>query len=196
MLAGAILVVLLAVGVAYLLTRPDDLAVPPAGPSEQATEFVEPTPFQPPEPSPTIQPTQSTQPPVTPSPTPTRKRSVLDPPVRADEQPDPTDVVSGSTEGCTSSSKTVYGGYPAAICYMWHATEGRLTGEPAKKTKNKVVACQRDLREKNPTYAKRQANTWWVWTTSTDGTWDWFPETAIAQGESNEPINGIALCHS
>ena len=88
----------------------------------------------------------------------------------------------------------MYGGYPVAYCDLWKETTGLQTGESVAKGE-KRVACHRDLGEDNPTYTKNQSNTWWVWARSTSGTWDWFPETAVKQGASDQPINGIAICH-
>ncbi len=104
-------------------------------------------------------------------------------------------MVSGSAgDPCAKTTEAErYGRYPLARCTLWQNTKGRLTGARASKGPKKIT-CQRDLGRRNPTYTKGQANTWWVWTTSDAGRWDWFPETAVAEGASNQPINGIALC--
>ena len=60
--------------------------------------------------------------------------------------------------------------------------------------KRQGIACQADLRHPNPIYKATQTNTRWVWTQANDGTWDWFPQTAISQGAAGLPINGIARC--
>jgi hypothetical protein len=86
-----------------------------------------------------------------------------------------------------------YGSYPLARCRMWHRSKGLLSGETLAKG-GTTVTCQRDLDRPNPQYRTGQFNTWWVWTTSDTGTWDWFPQTAVAEGVSGQPINGIALC--
>lgn len=80
-----------------------------------------------------------------------------------------------------------------ANCSFWKSSTGLLSGEAASKGQI-VVACQRDLGQANPVYTAKQTNTWWVWTTSDAGSWDWFPETAVSQGAPDEPINGIAVC--
>ncbi len=128
--------------------------------------------------------------------TPIRKPSVVDPPVPVEGQVGETEVVrtSDGTACRISDTALVYGGYPAASCNLWQRAKGLRTGELAKKGA-KRVACQRNLGRENPVYKQGQVNTWWVWTTSTSGTWDWFPETAVAEGASSQPINGIALCH-
>jgi hypothetical protein len=86
-----------------------------------------------------------------------------------------------------------YGGYPAADCELFRRTTGLQTKEKASKG-HIEVACQRDLRKANRDYRPGQTNTWWVWTTSDSGTWDWFPETAVVEGASDEPIGNVAVC--
>ena len=121
--------------------------------------------------------------------------STLDPPRRPDDTDQYAEVWDNSTgSACTTSeSKTLWGGYPRATCRFWKSATGATTGEAIAKGSHHI-ACQRDLSIDNPVYTKTQSNTWWVWTESTSGTWDWFPETAIAQGESDQAINGIAIC--
>ena len=92
----------------------------------------------------------------------------------------------------TSTDETVWGGYPAATATVWTATEGLISGETLSEG-SVTVAAQRDLDIKNPTYAEGEINTWWVWAPSDAGTWDWYPATALAEGASGQPINGIAL---
>lgn len=67
-------------------------------------------------------------------------------------------------------------------CAFWQSATGLTTGLPLSKTDHKGIACQADLRHPNPIYKANQTNTWWVWTQANDGTWDWFPQTAISQG--------------
>lgn len=93
----------------------------------------------------------------------------------------------------TTDDQSPYGAYSTAVCRIWQPTDGLLTGGslavgPAD------VTCQRDLDLDNPVYRKGQTNTWWVWTLSDQGSWDWFPETAVTEGVSDQPINGITLC--
>ena len=95
---------------------------------------------------------------------------------------------------CRSTAmESEYGSYPLAKCRMWQRSTGLLSGETLAKG-GTTVTCQRDLDRPNPPYRTGQFNTWWVWTTSDTGTWDWFPQTAVAEGASGQPINGIALC--
>jgi len=93
----------------------------------------------------------------------------------------------------TSRSKTTWGGYPVATCRFWKKATGLTTGERVNKGTRRI-ACQRNLGIDNPVYTAKQTNTWWVWTQSAQGIWDWFPETAIAEGASDQAINGIASC--
>jgi hypothetical protein len=105
-------------------------------------------------------------------------------------------IVTGSAgKSCaTSTDLSGWGGYPLAGCRTWKESSGLLTGATLSK-KDLTITCQADLQEQNPVYTVGQTNTWWVWTQADNGTWDWFPETAIAQGASNQPVNGIARCH-
>lgn len=88
-----------------------------------------------------------------------------------------------------------WGPYPAARCTMWQRASGLLTGATVSKGE-RLIVCQRDLGIPNPVYTANQANTWWIWMAADNGTWDWFPETAVSQGATRTPINGIALCTS
>ena len=97
-------------------------------------------------------------------------------------------------EPCQETSSTVYGGYPAASCDVFKNPTGLLHEERVEKGRRRV-ACQRDLKVDNPKYSAKQTNRWWIWTTSEAGTWDWYPETAIKEGGSDQPVNGVALCH-
>ncbi len=96
-------------------------------------------------------------------------------------------------DACPRVKTTTYAGYLDARCTFWTPTAGLLTKEPLAKGAH-LVTCQRNLKRANPVYTAKQTNTWWVWARSTGGSWDWFPETAIAQGASNQAINGIAVC--
>lgn len=86
-----------------------------------------------------------------------------------------------------------FGGYPAAACKTWQAASGLTTGA-ALSARELVVSCQADLELDNPVFTENQENTWWFWAQADDGTWDWFPETALSQGASMQPTNGIAVC--
>lgn len=126
--------------------------------------------------------------------TPIASAAIDDPPIKPDASgtaPFVVDYADG--KACTpSKSKKLWGGYPAASCRFWKNTEGLKTGESVAKGSH-LVAAQRDLGVENPTYADKQSNTWWVWVESDNGTWDWFPATALVEGVTGQPINGIAL---
>jgi hypothetical protein len=192
-----VLVVLLLAAVALLVLRPrdpvaagpevtssasdpavGDASGPAVGPLVE--EPVSPTTEAPPEPT------------ATPSETPFEEPSPDDPP-----EPFPTEVSvvrgSGGADCSSLETRSDYGDYPLARCTMWQRSEGLLHEEPLSKGAERVT-CQRDLGRDNPTFKAGQTNTWWVWTTSDDGTWDWYPETAVSQGLSDQPINGIARC--
>jgi hypothetical protein len=94
---------------------------------------------------------------------------------------------------CVTGAFAGWGSYPGATCTVWQRTAGLLTGRILSK-RSIVVACQADLGTWNPVYTANQTNTWWFWARSDDGTWDWFPETSISEGTSNQPVNGVALC--
>ena len=85
------------------------------------------------------------------------------------------------------------GGYPVARCRVFVPTSGRSSGTAVPKGELEV-ACQRDFpSQPNPVYRANQHNTYWVWATS-GGEWDWFPETALAEGGSDLPLGQVALC--
>ncbi len=120
-------------------------------------------------------------------------RRAGDPPLRPAS---PVVVVQSSpgTACDTSGALAGYGSYPASICKIWKPAGGLVTGS-GLSTGQRPVACQADLAIPNPLYAANQTNTWWVWMQSDNGTWDWFPETAVSQGGPDLPVNGVALCH-
>ncbi len=97
-------------------------------------------------------------------------------------------------EACAATGGPSFGEYPGASCKMWQPSTGLRSGKALSKTDVHTVACQADLGQANPVFAANQTNTWWVWTQADDGTWDWFPETAVSQGAANAPINGVAVC--
>jgi hypothetical protein len=116
-----------------------------------------------------------------------------DPPARSGERAQVQQTSAGQACRITTM-ESEYGSYPLARCRMWQRSVGLLSGETLAKGGTSVT-CQRDLGRANPQYTNGQSNTWWIWTKSDAGTWDWFPQTAVAQGVSDQPINGIALCH-
>ena len=129
-----------------------------------------------------------------PTPTPTRERTGREEPTR-NPPPGSVSIVTGSAgDSCViGSALSSWGGYPLASCRTWKASSGLLTGS-ALSRKDLTITCQADLGEQNPIFTAGQTNTWWVWTQADTGTWDWFPETAIAQGASDQPVNGVARC--
>lgn len=108
----------------------------------------------------------------------------------------PTGVAIQSTSSGTACSNTGqqsgWGGYPMASCRTWKDSTGLITGTPLGRG-NVLITCQADVGEANPVYTANQHNTWWFWAQS-GGVWDWFPETALSEGATNQPVNGIALC--
>lgn len=115
-----------------------------------------------------------------------------DPPSKDGE--DASVVRSSAGSRCaTLNEESSWGSYPLARCNLWQTADGHLYGQSVSKGA-KQVTCQRDLGVQNPVFKKGQTNTWWVWATSDDATWDWYPETAVQQGVADQPINGIALC--
>ena len=114
------------------------------------------------------------------------------PPAIAGDRPQIQQASAGTA--CRSTRmESEYGSYPLAKCRMWQRSTGLLSGETLAKG-GTTVTCQRDLDRPNPQYTTGHSNTWWIWTKSDAGTWDWFPESAVAEGASDQPINGIALC--
>lgn len=191
-LLGAIVALLLVGGIFLFLDRRNPTASPPhdgtassasAAPATPESEFpTEPTGVS-------VEPTPS------PSITEPEPWSPMDPPTRAEDAVDATMVVSDAPgTACRSSTGELFGGYPAASCDLWKTPRGLLHNQQIDKGA-KRVACQRDLGITNPKYLEKQSNTWWIWSRSESGTWDWYPETAIKQGASDQPVNGVAICH-
>jgi hypothetical protein len=120
--------------------------------------------------------------------------TLTDAPAEPDETGDDVEVVDDADgDACdTSGTRTIWGGYPAATCRFYVDTEGLVSEDPLAEGSHRVAA-QRDLGIENPSYAEGQSNTWWVWAQSDGGTWDWFPATALAEGASDQPVNGVAL---
>ncbi len=112
-------------------------------------------------------------------------------------KPNPTNVAvvrTSTGQACAENGgASGYPGYPGAVCTFWQPSAGLTTWRTVAKG-SRLIACQADLGVPNPAYAANQANTWWLWAQADDGTWDWFPETAIAQGDSGRPVNGVAQC--
>ena len=129
----------------------------------------------------------------TPSPEPS---SLLDEPLMPDDDGVEAEVWQNSDgKACRASkSNTTFGGYPVATCRFWQTPSGKVWEESIGGKGDHTVAWQRDLETDNPKYAATQANTWWVWAESELGNWDWYPETAIAEGASDQAINGVAIC--
>lgn len=129
----------------------------------------------------------------TPEPTPTpRERTGREEPNRT---PDVVTVQSSSSgSACSATSRqSSWGSYPVGECRTWKPSTGLISGA-SLSTGTIAITCQADLRESNPIYTANQTNTWWFWAQADNGTWDWFPETALAQGASNQSVNGVALC--
>lgn len=151
--------------------------------------------------APTSAPTTTTPAPTTPAPSaPTPSASTrtgdlgANPPPSTDFGGEAAVIAGGPGSACRDRVATsAYGGYPAAECKFWKAAKG-LEKRGPMPTGQRLVTCQENLGIENPVYTAKQRNTWWVWAQGSDGVWDWFPETAISQGESGNPINGIALC--
>lgn len=91
-------------------------------------------------------------------------------------------------------ARDAFGGYPAAFCRTWQESVGLRSGARLS-TGDLHVTCQADLGEPNPVFTENQANTWWFWTQADNGVWDWFPQTALSQGATMQPTNGIAICY-
>lgn len=94
---------------------------------------------------------------------------------------------------CLPGGASGWGTYPGGLCTTWQPSVGLTSGRALSKG-SVVVACQANLGQPNPVYTAGPTNTWWLWARADDGTWDWFPETAIREGESAQPVNGVALC--
>ncbi len=101
-------------------------------------------------------------------------------------------VTGAPGRGCTPSSGSV-GGYSKVTCHTAHPSKG-LERKGALGVGSQWVLCQQDLGRANPVFLAAQTNSWWFWTLSDNGVWDWFPETALKEGASDSPANGIAVC--
>ncbi len=204
--AGSLLVAALLTVLVIQLTRADDTAADtaadPAASTAAASEPVStgsapvaPSSSDPVGPSPTtatepVDPGPSTAPP--------RRRQLTDPPSR--DGRDARVIAGGRSTPCRALNQpAAYGDYPAARCTFFETASGRLTGErisagEGPRNESKKVACQRNLRIDNPEFNSGQTNTWWVWVRSDDGSYDWFPETAIVEGASDRPLGAVAVC--
>lgn len=178
---GAVLLVgaLIAGVLVFLLRDADPNTVVTDGPTSQPTEAVAPRPTTTPTPSPTPSPTK-------------RERVGRDEPTSTPDAPVVQRASSGSACEATSA-ESGWGPYPVGVCRTWKPATGLLTQSPLRPGTLRVT-CQADLREENPVYTAGQTNTWWFWAQADNGTWDWFPETALAQGASDQSVNGVALC--
>jgi hypothetical protein len=85
-------------------------------------------------------------------------------------------------------------GYSKVTCHTGHSSRG-LQGDGVLGVGSQWVLCQQDLQQTNPVFQTGQTNSWWFWTLSDNGIWDWFPETALKEGVSDNPVNGIPLCN-
>lgn len=83
--------------------------------------------------------------------------------------------------------------YGIAECKFWQESVGLLHGRTLPKGSG-IVVCQADLARDNPVFTANQTNTWWVWVRTLTGPEDWFPLTAVSQGESNHPVPDVPLC--
>lgn len=106
-------------------------------------------------------------------------------------EPDPITGAPGS--GCSPATGSV-SGYRKVTCHTGHASTG-LQRQGVLGVGNQWVLCQQDLRRTNPVFQEGQTNSWWFWTLSDNGIWDWFPETALKEGGSDNPANGIPPCN-
>jgi serine/threonine-protein kinase len=94
--------------------------------------------------------------------------------------------------GCTPSTGSV-AEYRKVICHTNHPSSG-LHGAGVLGVGSQWILCQQDLGQTNPVFQTGQTNSWWFWTLSDNGVWDWFPETALVEGASDNPVNGIPVC--
>jgi serine/threonine protein kinase len=117
--------------------------------------------------------------------------NVIDAPGSA-RGPVPAAITDAPGNGCTPSTGSV-AGYRKVTCHTRHPSSG-LHGEGVLGVGSQWILCQQDLRQTNPVFQTGQTNSWWFWTLSDNGVWDWFPETALEEGASDNPVNGIPLC--
>lgn len=98
---------------------------------------------------------------------------------------------SGGTP-CGSAAGWV-AGYPKAICTTHRDLKGLRRQVPLPGGRH-WFACQARWSDLNPVFTAGQTNDWWLWGQGADGRWDWFPETGIREGESDRPVDGVAIC--
>ena len=96
-------------------------------------------------------------------------------------------------KACTAGEDSGWAGYPGASCTFWQEPSGLGSGKAVTKGQW-TVACQADLGRANPVYRAGQENTWWLWVQDQEGSWDWYPQTAIKEGASGRPVDGVAFC--
>jgi len=106
--------------------------------------------------------------------------------------PVPAAITDAPGNGCTPSTGSV-AGYRRVTCHTNHPSSG-LHGAGVLGVGSQWILCQQDLRRTNPVFQTGLTNSWWFWTLSDNGVWDWFPETALEEGASDNPANGIPLC--
>lgn len=97
-------------------------------------------------------------------------------------------------KGCTPREDEGTGlRYGIAECNFWQDSGGLLHGGTLPKGPQ-IVVCQADLGRANPVWVPNQTNTYWVWVRTLTGAEDWFPLTAVSEGESNQPVPQVPLC--
>jgi len=117
--------------------------------------------------------------------------NVIDAPGSA-QAPVPAAITDAPGNGCTPSTGSV-AGYRKVTCHTRHPSWG-LQGAGVLGVGSQWILCQQDLHQTNPVFQTGQTNSWWFWTLSDNGVWDWFPETALEEGASDNPVNGIPVC--
>lgn len=188
-LGGVVAVVLLAVAGyvlgAWLFGPRESASVPQPAVSETGPAQAPQSPASTP-----VEQTPSPPAPTTPAPATPTSQVPSQPAMRTSS---PQIIRSTAGEACITQSGQGWGGYYPAACKMWKPSTGLITSAPLG-VGSRVVICQADLGKENPVFTAKQRNTWWVWVVTDDGRMDWFPETAVSQGESGLPISGVSVC--
>ncbi len=181
----------------WWLARPGEPAPVALAPTPSATSAAAPAPAgtQPVVPS-TVTPTrpgpgQTTVVTVTSS---SKPAPSVDGPPREGARPglNPGRLVTGEPgSACaTSSDPSGYGTYTKSYC----TNQFSYSSGGVRLAKGRTwVVCQSEGGP-NPQYRPTQTNTWWFFTKADAGGWQWFPQTLLAQGVSDRPINSISLC--
>lgn len=188
-LGGVVAVVLLAVAGyvlgAWLFGPRESASVPQPALSETGPAQAPQSPASTP-----VEQTPSPPAPTTPAPATPTSQVPSQPAMRTSS---PQIIRSTPGEACITQSGQGWGGYYPAACKMWKPSTGLITNAQLG-VGPRVVICQADLGKENPVFTAKQRNTWWVWVVTDDGRMDWFPETAVSQGESGLPISGVSVC--